>query len=354
MGSPSDLPLVSIIVPAYNAASTLARTLYSALAQTYRNVEVIVVDDGSSDATADIVRTVQEQDDRVVLVTQANAGVAAARNAAVERARGDYVAPLDADDLWHPTKIERQLSRLARQPDAVMVYCWSADIDGNEIVRERRLDVVRFEGDVLAPLLVANFIDTSSVPLIRKDAVAAAGGWDESLRACDAQGCEDWMLYVKLAAMGDILLEPAFLVGYRQSPDAMSRNFQRMRRSMELVHRAAKHSFPSLPHWVFRQSRAQFDHYMADLLREDGRLAASLRQRGLALLRDPAWLASRTARRRLKGWLRRRPAYPPAGGGSLPYADLDPEPAYFPPPDGWTRRRNRRLSSANLAATREI
>ena len=348
----AEASLVSVIVPAYNAAPYIERTLRSAMAQTHTALEIVVVDDGSHDGTAAIVRRLQEEDVRIALIEQRNGGVASARNAAFRQTRGALIAPLDADDLWHPTKIARQVARFAADPEAGMVYCWSADIDTHDIVSERRLDVARFEGDVLAPMLVANFIDTSSAPLLRRDAIIAAGGWDETLRACDAQGCEDWMLYMKVAARMPVLLEPAFLVGYRQLPDAMSRDIGRMRRSMLLVHEQAERMLGRVPAWIRRFSLAQFEHYVADMLRSEGRLTRSFWQRAKAIANEPAWLVSRTARRRLRGWLTRQPAYAPVGGGTLPFAELEPDVARFPAPDRWTRRRNARLSAATLASFR--
>ena len=345
-------PLVSVIVPAYNAAGTLEETLRSALAQGHETLEIIVVDDGSSDGTAAIARRVASQDQRVIVVEQANAGVAAARNRALGMARGEYVAPLDADDLWHPDKIARQLARFAEGRTVTMVYCWSADIDGEGLVTELRGDVPRYEGDVMAPLLVANFIDTSSVPLIRRDALLAAGGWEEGLHRQDAQGCEDWLLYVRLAAAGEVLLEPAFLVGYRQSPAAMSRNIGRMRRSMALVHHEAARLLGPLPRWVRRLSRAGFDHYLGDLLAEGGQRLPAAGHRARALALDPSWLTSRVARRRVKGWLTRTPPFPVVGGGSLRFDQIDADLARLPPPDRWTRRRRARLAAAALSAMR--
>ena len=336
-------PLVSVIVPAYNAERTLSATLRSALAQTYRRLEIIVVDDGSSDRTASIAYGFREQDDRIVVIEQTNAGVAAARNAGLAASVGALVAPLDADDLWHPEKIARQLARFAENPDAAMIYCWSADIDEDDIVVEMRSEVVHFENDVLAPMLIANFIDSSSVPLLRRDAVIEADGWDESLHREDAQGCEDWMLYARIAARHSVFLVPAFLVGYRQSPAAMSRNVDRMKRSMKRIHAEARGFARRVPPWVYRWSRAGFDHYTADMLQEDGHRAKALAHRVKAVMRDPAWLASRMARRRLKGWLFGEPAYPPVGGGCLHFADIDPDLERFPPRDRWTRRRDARL-----------
>src|SRR5437763_14739279 len=104
---PPKEPLVSVVVPAYNAARTVETTLGSVLQQTMDGLEVIVVDDGSTDATPEIVRSVN--DERVRLRRQSNAGHASARNAGIEMSRGKYVAVVDADDVWLPRKLEQQL-----------------------------------------------------------------------------------------------------------------------------------------------------------------------------------------------------------------------------------------------------
>ena len=113
--TPSQTPLVGVVVPAYNAAATLDETLRSVRAQTHRALEIIVVDDGSLDDTAAIARRHAAEDERVRVLCQANAGVAAARNAGWQSSRADLIAFIDADDLWAPTKIERQLQALARR-----------------------------------------------------------------------------------------------------------------------------------------------------------------------------------------------------------------------------------------------
>ena len=106
-----SIPLVSVIVPAYNAASTVQQTLRSVLAQTCAHIEVIVVDDGSTDDTAMAVAEIAAQDARVRLERRPQCGVAGARNHAIRCASGEFIAPMDADDLWHPTKLERQLQQ---------------------------------------------------------------------------------------------------------------------------------------------------------------------------------------------------------------------------------------------------
>ena len=102
--------LVSVIIPAFNAAEHIRQTLNSVLAQTYQAIEVIVVDDGSADATGAIVEEFVKKDARFQLVRQSNAGVGAARNTAIRKARGKYIAPLDADDFWFPEKLEKQVA----------------------------------------------------------------------------------------------------------------------------------------------------------------------------------------------------------------------------------------------------
>ena len=122
--------LVSVIIPAFNAAEYIRQTLHSVLAQTYQSLEVIVVDDGSADATCAIVEEFVEKDTRVRLVRQCNAGVGAARNTAIRLARGEYIAPLDADDIWFPEKLKKQVARMEQYGEETgMVYCWSIRVD---------------------------------------------------------------------------------------------------------------------------------------------------------------------------------------------------------------------------------
>src|SRR6201987_3145378 len=104
-----DKALVSVIIPAFDAAANIRQTLNAVLAQTYQDIEVIVVDDGSSDATGAIVEEYVARDTRFHLIRQCNAGVGAARNTAIRKARGKYIAPLDADDFWSPEKLEKQV-----------------------------------------------------------------------------------------------------------------------------------------------------------------------------------------------------------------------------------------------------
>lgn len=114
--------LVSVITPCYNGANYIAETIESVLSQTYQKWEMIIVDDGSTDASADIIKYFVQKDSRIILVQQANAGSAAARNHGIRRAKGQYIALLDADDLWLPEFLEKQISFLKKK-QAICVSC---------------------------------------------------------------------------------------------------------------------------------------------------------------------------------------------------------------------------------------
>ncbi|MDE5463882.1 glycosyltransferase family A protein [Bradyrhizobium sp. CSS354] len=263
------MALVSVLIPAYNARQTIAETLRTVQQQTYGDLEIIVVDDGSTDDTADIVSQFGRQDPRILLIRQSNAGVAVARNTALASSKGSLIAPLDADDLWHPYKIERQVANLRKAPvDVGFDYCWFVDVDADSIIT--RCYASRFEGDIYHPLVLGNFIGNSSVPLIRRALLEQIGGWDPRLRAADAQGCEDWLLYLQIAERARAVLSPAFLVGYRQLPRAMSRNVRQMTRSYELTMSYARTSRPTAPQGLFAQSRRDFDIYISGMRHATG------------------------------------------------------------------------------------
>jgi glycosyltransferase involved in cell wall biosynthesis len=301
-GKPPANHLVSVIIPVFNAVRTIEATLASALRQTYPSLEVIVVDDGSSDGTAAIVEAKALTDPRIRLIRQRNAGVAAARNYGLAMAAGDLIAPLDADDLWHRDKIARQVRRFDQAGGHTgVVYCWSTDIGMDDRIVAHRLDLDRFEGNVLPALILGNFLGNASVPLIRRSELEAVGGWDPALRAQGAQGCEDWSVYLRLAQRCEFSLEPAFLVGYRQVPGAMSRNIEQMHRSFRLVMEEARRSSRDLDPRLFLWSAAAFDLYMGELEWGAARHLRSLRFMASGILKDPTWLTRRSSRKKLKG-----------------------------------------------------
>lgn len=226
--------LISVVIPLHNAARTIGATLASACMQTHRTIEVLVVDDGSTDDSAAIVRAAMRDDPRVRLFSQDNMGVAAARNRGIAIARGRYIAPLDADDLWAPRKLERQLACLQAASQATaLVHCWYAIIDADDrVIVEKRHP---YQGRVLHALALFNFLGHGSGPLIRKEALDAAGGYDSSFRAMGAEGCEDYCLYFRLAERYEFALMPEVLVGYRETPECMSADYRQALRSRAIL-----------------------------------------------------------------------------------------------------------------------
>ena len=227
-------PLVSVVVPCFNAARTLSRTLQSAKQQTYQNIEILIIDDGSTDSTHEIATNFAAHDPERACFVQPNRGVAAARNLGIAHARGEFVAPLDADDLWAPRKIELQVKKILSDTSIGLVYGWFDNInDDDEIIPSGSR--ARYEGHVLSELCTIDFVGNGSNPLMRTSAVRAVGGYDPELRAQSAEGCEDWKLAIQLAERHKFAVVPKILVGYRHSRGNMSDRTATMIRSARLV-----------------------------------------------------------------------------------------------------------------------
>jgi hypothetical protein len=212
----TEAPKVAVVLPVFNAERTIAATLRSILAQTHTRLDIIVVDDGSTDASMAVVEPLRASDPRIRCIRQKNAGAAAARNAGAALADAPYLAFCDADDLWAPRKIALQLDRMqAAGPRTALVYCWFARIDA----RDNVLAVNRSggEGDLLATLLRRNVIGNGSSPLFRKSAFDAVGGF--SARFSPA---EDLAIYLATAELYDIGVVNEVLVGYRVTANSLS------------------------------------------------------------------------------------------------------------------------------------
>lgn len=207
----SNEPLISVVLPTYNRAHSLPRAMRSVLAQSYRALELIVVDDGSSDDTEAIVRAMAAADGRVRLVRRAvNGGAAAARNTGLGEARGEWIAFQDSDDEWLLDKLQRQLDALARgAADAVLCVCGYLVHRPDSAGRGYYLggENMTYPGDLARQALINFFFPTPSW-LARRSALAAAGGFDENLRCW-----EDWELAIRLAAIGPFVLvdEPLYV-----------------------------------------------------------------------------------------------------------------------------------------------
>jgi glycosyltransferase involved in cell wall biosynthesis len=248
----NDESLVTVIVPAWNAASTLGATLRSAARQTHRNLEILIVDDGSTDETAEIARRFCEIEPRARLIKKENGGPASARNAGIEEARGDWIAPLDSDDLWHPEKIERQLRTFASaSPKVGLVYCWYRSIDTHDRIVGMSWTPV-FEGPVFDRHLECNFVGTGSTPLIRRAALGSLRYRTEIL-----PGAEDLLLQLEIAKRYEFACTRAFLVGYRVGARGVSSHRERMTKSLDQAYRMILQDDPKFQRQVLLSEHAR-------------------------------------------------------------------------------------------------
>lgn len=211
LSCPPDQITVSVIIPAYNAASTIERALASVREQSGVGIEVLVIDDASADRTIDIVKDAILPGENIRLIRMPkNGGASAARNAGIQEARGRYLAFLDADDIWLPGKLRKQVAAIEADPEITVVTCNSQMTSATGVpLKEGHVNRPPVAGkDAWKTLLVYNFLPTPTI-LTRTELVRELGGFDEAL----AVG-EDLDLWIKLAIRGKIAVLPDILINY--------------------------------------------------------------------------------------------------------------------------------------------
>ncbi len=235
------MPPISIILPVYNGEKTIEATIESVLAQTYADFEVIIINDGSQDTTLEIVSCFTDR--RLRVFSYPNAGVTVSRNRGLAQVRGDYVAFIDADDLWTPDKLESQLALLQANPQAAVAYSWSNFInEAGQFLHPGCHTPIT--GNVYATLLAVNFLENGSNPLIRRQALLEVGEFDESLPVA-----EDWDMWLRLAARYEFVLVPRPQILYRVSSGSMSCNVSRAEiANLRVIDRAFSQAPESLQH----------------------------------------------------------------------------------------------------------
>lgn len=203
--------LVSVIIPAFNAEKTLRRAVDSVLAQTHTDIEVLVINDGSTDETRSLAEALERADERISLINKENGGPSHARNVGLKHSRGEFIQFLDADDVLLPEKLEIQVRALLDDPEASAVYSQSDSVDdvSGEVYTATK-------GEAPLPLL-----DTLSyrnwfapmVPLLRRKLVEAVGGFDNELR-----GGEDYDYWIRCAKVGNFAYVPGVVATYHLHP----------------------------------------------------------------------------------------------------------------------------------------
>ena len=209
--------LVSVVIPVYNSEQYITECIDSALTQTYQNIEIIIVDDGSTDNTVNIIS--EYNNELIKLFHQKNAGSGAARNHGIEQASGTWIAFLDADDIWLPDKLQKQLEHCSDLD-------WSHTdlyLHGDVYPRHTKTTELtpKHSGFILKNLLVENSIGTSSV-IIKKEILQKLGAFNTDLRAL-----QDWDLWLRVAAENQICYVDEPLVYYRVHSSSVSRNVRK-------------------------------------------------------------------------------------------------------------------------------
>lgn len=204
---------VSVIIPCFNSQATIGDAIQSVINQTFPVHEIIVVDDGSTDNSANFV---SERFPMVTLIKQPNMGVSKARNVGIQSATGKWIAFIDADDIWLPEKLHLQFDELN---GCKWSHTNSYYFGFNQSGDTKRSDLSSLKGgNVFDALLTENFLGTSTI-LVQRDVLLKSGGFDESMRAL-----EDWKLWLDIAADFPISYISAPLVKYRVTPGSASRN----------------------------------------------------------------------------------------------------------------------------------
>jgi glycosyltransferase involved in cell wall biosynthesis len=219
---------VDVIIPAFNAAKTLRFALQSVLTQTFEDWQILLVDDGSTDNTAEEVAPFLDRlGSRISYIRQENRGLPAARNTAIRASTSEYLALLDADDAWLPSRLEESLKVLRQRPQAGLSYGLVTDIDPQD------RPGVTWKGNLsdaeghIAPQIYMRTVDLPCPTItFRRRCVDEVGLFDESMRAT-----EDRDLWLRLALRYEVAFVPRVIAYYRRSPDSMSADPQRMLQS---------------------------------------------------------------------------------------------------------------------------
>lgn len=273
-------PTVSVVIPTYNQSQYLGQAIASALNQTRPPLEIIVVDDGSTDDTPAVLAG---YGDRIRSVRQANAGVAAARNAGLGLASGDLLALLDSDDIWLPQKLERQVEQFVAHPELGLVHCGVVNVDGNGHPLAEYLDGMA--GWVAPEMLLfrrAVVLGGGSATVVSRAVIETVGDFDVNLPPS-----EDWDFYYRVASRFPIGFVPELLVHYRLHGANGHLNIARMERAMmQGFAKAFHHPAPKIAR-LRRHAYGNLRMNLAGSYFQAGQYKAFLRHLGLSLWSRP-------------------------------------------------------------------
>lgn len=267
------MPAISVVIPAYNSEETIQLSVESVLNQTLLDFEIIVVNDGSTDKTLEILENIQ--DPRLKILSCENAGAAAARNRGIANSRADLIAFLDADDLWSPEKLSDQLAAFKLNPSAGLVYSWSDYINsaGQFLCAGKRVLTSENHEDTYAKLLVSNFLENGSTPLIRADVLKELGGFDTSLKSS-----QDLDLYLRISEQYSFVAVPKVQVKYRIKPGSItSRTAENEKVQLELIDKTFAQAPEKYKHLKRKRLSNFYRYLMLRTVEEKNGFLSSLR-----------------------------------------------------------------------------
>ncbi len=256
-------PVLSVIVPAYNVENYIAETIVSLQKQTFQDLEIIIVNDGSTDKTLEIVNQFQK-DAKIKIINQENQGCCAARNSGIGIARGEYIGFCDADDKWSPEKAISHIKFLIENPDIDLTFSWWKLVDekGNSTGRFKACKKQSIE---LEDLLKENLIGSTSNVVLRSTALEATGGFDENLQS--NVDLDLWLRIIQLREQNVKCVEQ-FLVDYRMRPGQITKNWKRMSHYWNIVFNRVKLKFPERVLTIEKEARSCQYRYLAHLAYE--------------------------------------------------------------------------------------
>jgi len=257
----TNRPAVSVILPTYNRSKTLERAINSVLKQTYSDLELIIVDDASTDNTEEIVKAFMNKDGRVIYIKHSsNTGPAGARNTGIKRSTGRYIGFQDSDDEWMPDKLEKQVKILDNSPSHTgMVYTAFIRIFSNKSIYVPPEKIRIKEGFIHYELLNGNFIGMPTT-LIKKECFDRVGLFDESLPPL-----EDWELFLRISKYFSISYIDEALVAEFESEDSISKVKASNIRALRLILKKHYESFRKVP-----KALARYCFMIGDFLYRSG------------------------------------------------------------------------------------
>ncbi|BAT54331.1 putative glycosyl transferase [Nostoc sp. NIES-3756] len=273
------MPKVSVVIPAYNAMKYLPATVESVLQQTFSDIEVLIINDGSTDNI--IEWTAQITDPRVRVISQENKGLSGARNTGITNSCGEYIAFIDADDLWLPTKLEKQVKCLDDSPQAGLVYTWTAWTD--ESGKPTGVIVAsNVEGYVWEQMVVNDKISNGSSAMVRRICFDQVGLFDTELTSS-----EDRDMWIRLAAHYHFAVVKEPLTLYRRHSQSMSKNRPKMLKNIRRVFEKTFASVPTELLYLRNRSYGWINLYTAWTCMDEKDYKEAIQYRRQALLHYP-------------------------------------------------------------------